>query len=191
MGRKKIYFYNFDRNSIFFFLSIRIVFNEYIRSFVPGKCPISQSPFSWNRYQLLGANSWVSNLMNFVLRKFFSPFLFVCSSLLLLVLLFFFPFYFYPRTRNRGSNWRSLPGCKVDRVTRIELLTKLVSLSGYELLSLVTHEWNLFVWIFSSCPSSSPLSLQFNGKLAKRTRTVLDIKRSKNCNRVHFIPLRK
>ena len=152
---------------------------------------ISQSPFSWNRYQLLGANSWVSNLMNFVLRKFFSPFLFVCSSLLLLVLLFFFPFYFYPRTRNRGSNWRSLPGCKVDRVTRIELLTKLVSLSGYELLSLVTHEWNLFVWIFSSCPSSSPLSLQFNGKLAKRTRTVLDIKRSKNCNRVHFIPLRK
>lgn len=117
---------------------------------------ISQSPFSWNRYQLLGANSWVSNLMNFVLRKFFSPFLFVCSSLLLLLLLFFFPFYFYPRTRNRGSNWRSLPGCKVDRVTRIELLTKLVSLSGYELLSLVTHEWNLFVWIFSSCPPPPP-----------------------------------
>lgn len=37
--KKYIYFYNFDRNSIFFFLSIRIVFNEYIRSFVPGKCP--------------------------------------------------------------------------------------------------------------------------------------------------------
>lgn len=149
---------------------------------------ISQSPFSWNRYQLLGANSWVSNLMNFVLRSFLSI-LFVCSSLLLR-LLFFSPLYFYPRTRNRGSNWRSFPSCKVDRVTRIELLTKLASLSGYELLSLVTHEWNLFVWIFSSC------LLSFLPNLMKNLRNEFEppsisTKRSKNCNIVRFYPTSK
>lgn len=132
---------------------------------------------------ILGWVTWWTSCF----QVFFPFYLFV---LLFFFVFFSFPLYFYPRTRNRGSNWRSFPSCKVDRVTRIELLTKLASLSGYELLSLVTHEWNLFVWIFSSClPSFLP-------NLMKNLRNEFEppsisTKRSKNCNIVRFYPTSK
>lgn len=113
----------------------------------------------------------------------------------LFVLLFFFVFFSFPPSISILVREIVDPIDEVSQAARfdrarIELLTKLASLSGYELLSLVTHEWNLFVWIFSSClPSFLP-------NLMKNLRNEFEppsisTKRSKNCNIVRFYPTSK